>query len=146
MMKPATLERYSFLWSEARLIVAAAALFLGGVPPLRLVFPLMVSGYDYAGLLLTIGWIVSGVASLYLAYRWYAGGMVLFGKKDQKDMIAFLVSVVSGLNLGIVGLLGFNIGMSILSNYIVFVAVGVAYLVSAYYLYTRWNANGKKIF
>src|SRR3989344_2566175 len=28
------LERYSFLWSEVRLIIAALALFLGGVSPL----------------------------------------------------------------------------------------------------------------
>ena len=31
---PEKLEKYSFLWSEARLVVTSIALFMGGVSPL----------------------------------------------------------------------------------------------------------------
>ena len=71
---------------------------------------------------------------------------MLFGKKDTKDTVAFFVSVISGINLGLVGLLGRNIGMSISSNYTVFVVVAVVYVVSAGYLYKRWNESGRKLF
>ncbi|HWO06995.1 MAG TPA: hypothetical protein VNM40_00215 [Candidatus Paceibacterota bacterium] len=54
--------------------------------------------------------------------------------------------VISGLNLGLVGLIGQDVGMSISSSYAVFVLVGIAYLAAAYHLYTRWRAHGEKIF
>jgi len=143
--KPDNLEKYSFLWSEARLIIAAAALFLGGVPPIFL----LATGpavLGIASLLLKLSWIISGFAAGYLAYRWYESGQMLFGKKDTKDTAAFLVSVVSGFNLGITGLIGKNIGMSISSNHLVFDLVALLYLASAVYLFWRWNAAGKRLF
>jgi len=141
---PDKLERYSFLWSEARLLIAALALFLGGIPPILKITPYAL--YGMASSLLSLAWIISGLASGYLLYRWYTGGQTLFGEKDAKDTAAFLVSAVSGINLGFAGIFGGNIGMSISSNYFIFMVVGVLYLLSAGYLYSRWNAKGQKLF
>ena len=142
---PDTLERYSFLWSEARLVVAAFALLLGGIPVLRY-FVVIPALFGLVGLILTITWILSGAASGYLLWRWISAQKVLFGGKDKLDTIAFLVSVVSGINLGIVGLLGTNIGMSILSSYPVFVITALLYIADAGYLLWRWNTSGQRLF
>lgn len=142
---PSKLEYYSFIWSEARLVVAAVALLLGGVPPI-LFFLSIPFLYGVLSVGLKISWIVSGVASAYLAYRWYKGGQTIFGGKDQKDLGALLVSVVSGINLGLTGLFNTNIGMSMVSWYPIFVAAAVLYLAAAYHLYRRWNASGRKVF
>lgn len=145
LSSPKKLEEYSFLWSQARLVVGAVALFLGGVPVLRALVPSMaLSGLVKT--LLTLSWLISGVAAGYLLYQWNKTGKKVFGGNDQKDTIAFFVSVVSGLNLGVTGLFGSNPGMSILSGQVVFIVVGLAYLVSAYHLQMRWKATGKKIF
>ena len=139
------LERYSFLWSEARLLVAAVALLLGGVPPIAYIL----GGSAYAGvvgLLLKLAWLASGVAAVYLLYRWYVSGMKIFGQNNRKDTLAFGVMVLSGINLGLVGLVGTNIGMSIASSRPVFIIVAVVYLFSAYYLYRRWRAHGERLF
>jgi hypothetical protein len=138
---PGQLERNSFLWSEARLVIAAVALFLGGIPPITY----LLGGSTVWGLL-KLAWIVSGVASAYLAYRWYTGGQTVFGGKDQKDIAAFAVSVLSGLNLGWTGLSGNNIGMSIASGKLVFLLAGALYLVAAWHLWRRWSARGQKLF
>lgn len=141
LFTPHKLEYWSFVWSEVRLVVAAVALFLGGVPPIILIMPsTAVIG------LLKVAWILSGLASAYLLYRWMQNGQHLFGKKETRDMLAFLVMNVSGLNLGLTGLLGSNIGMIISSNTTVFMVVGVLYVISAVYLYSRWGAYGKKLF
>lgn len=140
--RPAELERNSFMWSQARLVIAAAALLLGGVPPLTL----LLGSSPGVWSLLRIFWIISGVASAYLGYRWFTGGQRVFGGKDNKDTAAFLVSVVTGLNLGWTGLAGNNIGMSIASGKVIFIVVGVLYLVSAWHLQNRYRAYGKKLF
>lgn len=137
---PERLERYSFLWSEARLIIAAVALFLGGVPPLVKI--LGWASFTYT--LLTLSWIISGIAAVFLGYKWYKS-RVLFGGKENLDLLAFGVMVISGINLGLVPILG-NIGMRIAASKGIFVAVGVLYLAAAYHLYRRWKANGEKIF
>ncbi|MBI5456462.1 hypothetical protein HY969_01850 [Candidatus Kaiserbacteria bacterium] len=142
---PDKLERYSFLWSEVRLVVGAAALLLGGVPPV-LYFLAFSPLYGLVYALLKLAWVISGVASAYLVYRWYQNGMKVFGGNETKDTVAFAVSIASGLNLGFVGIAGTNIGMSITSNYIVFVAAAVLYLAVAYHLYTRWKKQGEKLF
>jgi hypothetical protein len=139
---PAQLERTSFLWSEVRLIVAAVALFLGGIPPAVY----FLGGGSSVWSLLKIAWIASGVASVYLGYRWYTGGQRVFGGKDQKDLAAFAVSVLSGLNLGWTGLSGNNIGMSISYSKVTFLIAGVVYLVAAYQLWQRWKVNGERLF
>lgn len=139
------MERYSFLWSEARLVIAAVALLLGGVPPI--VWILGGSAYfGIVGLLLKLAWVASGVASVYLLYRWYTKGMMLFGHGNMKDKLAFGVMTVSGINLGLVGLIGTNVGMGIAASQPVFVIVAVIYLFAAYYLYKRWRAHGEKLF
>lgn len=142
-LQPHNLERYSFLWSEARLLVAALALFMGGVPPLLL---LAGSGsFSLVWLVLKISWFISGAASIYLLYRWYSNGQRLFGGKNTYDTAAFLVSVISGLNLGVTGLLGRNIGMSLSTNSALFILTALVYVVVAFYLYKRWKASGEKI-
>lgn len=138
-MHPDALETYAFWWSEARLIIAALALLLGGTPPILY----LASGMGVVITLLKLSWIISGVAAVYLLYRWISGGQKLFGHKNTKDTIAFFVMVVSGINLGLVGLIGNNIGMSIASSYAIFIIVAVIYLVAAYHLYTRRTAHGR---
>ena len=142
---PEKLERYSFLWSEARLVIASVALFLGGVPPVMALNPIP-AFYNLISSLLTLCWIVSGVAAGYLLYRWHTGGKTLFHEKRQHDTIAFFVMVVSGLNLGLAGLISTNIGMSISSNRLILTIVGALYLIAAYYLHKRWHASGQKMF
>ncbi len=143
--QPAQLEKSSFVWSEVRLVVAAVALFLGGIPPV-LYFGLPSGLYSLTNSLLQIAWIISGVASVYLLYRWNEGGRKLFGAQLPHDTYAFFVGVVSGINLGLTGLTGNNIGMSFSSNRIVFLVVGVAYLWAANHLWSRWRATGEKLF
>lgn len=141
---PDNLERYSFLWSEVRLVVAAVSLLIGGVPVVYKIF-----GFAFFGVVqgfLTLCWIISGLASLYLLYRWIGGGQKLFGRKDSRDLTAFLVSVISGLNLGLVGLSGRNFGMSISPGYMGFVLAGIIYIIVAVHLYMRWNSAGQKLF
>lgn len=143
--QPNQLERYSFWWSEARLIIAAIALFLGGVPPIYVLLRIP-SLTGLLSLLLTLAWIISGVASVYLLYRWYSGNRMLFGGKTPLDTTAFLVSVVSGINLGLAGIIRTNIGLAISSNKLILLVVGLLYIAAAGYLYQRWSASGRKIF
>lgn len=143
--EPHKLDMYAFWWSEARLAIAALALLMGGVPPVLALNP-MPSLYGIVGSLLSLCWIISGAAAVWLAYRWYTSGQRVFGGTDRKDVGAFAVMVVSGFNLGFAGLMGANIGMSISSNYTVFLVVAALYVVSGGYLYKRWSAHGKKLF
>jgi hypothetical protein len=132
------------MWSEARLVIAALALFIGGYPPVLYFFPMFV-GTTMP--FLKLSWIISGVASAYLLYRWHGGERRLFGERHQKDTYAFFVSVVSGLNLGLTGLLGQNIGMSVASgNQILYVLTGAAYLWAAWQLYTQWKGHSRRVF
>ncbi len=141
--KTEQLECYAFWWSEIRLIIAGVALLMGGIPPLFLVLPGM---YALTNPLLKICWIISGLAALYLGYRWYEKKMVIFGGKDNTDSTAFALMIVTGLNLGFTGLSGTNIGMSIIGGRVIFFIAGVIYLVTAYYLNKRWKQNHKKVF
>lgn len=141
------LEWWSFVWSEVRLLIAAVALFIGGVPPALFVALQMPDLLGVVMLVLKLCWLLSGAAAGYLLYRWFSGERMLFGRKNNaKDTAAFLVMTISGLNLGFVGLTGQNIGMSMSSSYAVFVVVGILYLIAALYLYQRWSAHGQKVF
>jgi hypothetical protein len=142
-LEPARLERYAFLWSEARLLIAAVALSLGGVPPVIKFLPFL-SSITYP--LLNLAWIISGVVSGYLLFRFLKAGKKVFGGEDMKDKVAFFVNVISGFNLGLAGLIKQNIGMSISSNHVVFVVVGLLYLASAYHLWNRWKAHEERLF
>jgi len=143
-MKSQQLEMYSFWWSEVRLVVAALALFIGGVPPIYLVAPSAM--FVITALLLKLCWIISGVAAGYLLYRWYDGGQKLFGHKDGQDTIAFLVLAVSGLNLGFAGVLGRNLGLSVTTNHIILIIVGLIYLYAAWHLWMHAKKHDGKIF
>lgn len=143
-MKTAQIETYSFWWSEVRLVIAAIALFIGGVPPIYLVVPSSVFGITV--LLLKICWVVSGLTAGYLLYRWYEEGQKLFGHKDHYDTIAFLVLAVSGLNLGFAGIFGRNLGMSISTNHVVLIVVAICYLLAAWQLWSHSKKHAGKIF
>jgi len=138
------LEKYSFWWSEARLLIAAISLFLGGIPLAFKIFPIVIWGLVSS--LLILSWVISGLASAYLLYRWHSDKHKLFGGNNTKDTTAFLVSVISGLNLGIMGIIGTNIGMAISSSSAIFIITGLIYIASALYLYKRWNESGKTFF
>jgi len=142
--KPENLEKYGFLWSEARLVIAAVALLLGGTPALYWLFGSIF--YGLVGSVLTLSWLISGVVSGYLLWRWYESGQQVFGGKNIRDTAAFFVSVISGINLGLVGFTGKNIGMSIASGRLIFTLTALMYLVVAFYLWQRWNGHGKKLF
>lgn len=141
--QPERLERYSFLWSEIRLVLAAIALFLGGVPPLYALVP---APSGLISSLLTLCWIISGLAAVYLLYRWFQNKQLLFGRKESRDTAAFMVLVISGINLGLAGIIRQNIGMNITSAQFIFVIVGIIYLAVAAYLYRRWKESGQKLF
>lgn len=146
-LHPDRLERYSFLWSEARLVIAAIALFIGGRPPLLSLLggPSWRTAGSVWGILV-LCWLISGVASAYLFYRWLHTGKRVFGGRNHYDLASFFVSVVSGINLGLAALLGRNIGMSIFPYPIFFVIAGLIYLAAAWHLYSRWKAHGERLF
>ena len=138
------LERYGFLWSEARLLIAALALLINGVPPIYLIAPPGLFALARFGLV--VSWLVSGAFALFLMYRWHVAKHTLFTKKRTDDMVAFLILGISGLNLGLVPILGKNIGMSFSHNRLAFLIVAAAYIYAAYHLYSRWKSNGEKLF
>lgn len=144
---PDKLVRYSFLWSEVRLVVAAASLIFGATP---VVYRILGYSLGLVGPLLMLAWIISGLAGAYLLYRWYTGGMQLFGGRNMTDKAAFAINVVSGIHLGIAGLSGINIGMRVVGPLgiltPVVIVAGLAYLWSAYHLWKRWKASGETIF
>ncbi len=142
---PNSLERYAFQWSLVRLVIASLALFVGGTPIVYMLNPFSFL-YGLIGSLLTLAWVISGVSAGYLLYRWNTGGRVLFGKKESKDLYAFMVMVVTGLHLGIAGVAGINIGLSIIMNRTILGITGILYLVVAFYLHTRWKASGERLF
>lgn len=143
--QPHMLERYSFLWSEGRLFIAALALFIGGVPPLLAFNPFSFL-YGILKLVLVLAWVISGATSGYLLYRWNTNQKMLFGGKEKLDTAAFLISVVSGINLGVAGILGINLGMTVFYNYFLFMAAAILYVASAVHLYKRWKESGEKLF
>ncbi len=98
---PGKLEEYAFKWSQLRLIIAAVTLVISAPTPI--VFELL-SSSSSGGListLLTVCWLITGAASLYMLYRWNTSGQKVFGKRDPKDTVAFFISVVTGINLGL---------------------------------------------
>lgn len=137
------LERYAFLWSLARLVIAALSLFFGAMP---FMYRLGLSGL---GSFLELFWLVSGVAALYLGYLWYTRGMKVFGESDTKTKVLFLILVLSGLNLGWASI-GGNIGMSIVGYGafagIIYKLTALVYLYTAYTLWKEWKANAEQLF
>ncbi len=147
-MSSSDLLRYAFLWTIARLILAAIALLIGGKPLITVLLSIVSLQHlpiVYAAI--TIAWLISGAASVYLLYMWHMHGKKLFGKHDAIDMGAFLLAALSGINLGVMGVTGVNLGISIVSgNYVAFLIMAILYLASAYHLYTKWDAHHQKLF
>ena len=141
---PEKLERYAFLWSLARMVIAAVSLFFGAVP---IVYTILGSRVGYS--LLPLFWIISGIAAIYLGYQWYKSGMNVFGGQDQKNKIAFVVMVVTGINLGFAGI-DTNIGMGLIAGMpvagILFKLTALIYLFVAWHLFKKWKANGEHLF
>lgn len=141
-LHPDNLEKYSFMWSEVRLLLAAVALLMGGVPAIFLILP----GSPMTAFFLKLCWLITGAATIYLAYRWHMAKHTLFGKKESMDTFAYAVLLVSGLNLGWTGVTGNNVGMSIWSGRFIFLVVGILYLWTAYHLWNRWSKSGRRLF
>jgi hypothetical protein len=142
-----SLERWSFLWSEVRLLIAAVALFIGGVPPLLYMAVNAPELAETLVLVLKVSYLISGVTAAYLLYRWVVGGRVLLGRKNNMlDTVAFLVMTVSGINLGLVPLIGKNIGLSYVTNPMVLVVVAVIYIATAIYMFQRWQKHNDRLF
>ena len=134
---PKNLFKYAFMWNQVRLVVAAASLIVGGFPVALRIFS---SSNSMVGSLLTLSWIISGVAALYLLYMWFQSGKKLWGGSERTDVAAFWVAIISGLHLGIAGILGTNIGMTVIPSTfltLVMLVAGVLYLWSAWHLYNR---------
>lgn len=140
-MNAKKLECWAFWWSEIRLFIAAIALLLGGIPPLYFMFP----GLGGVSGILRLCWLISGVVAAYQGYLWYEKKTV-FGGKDTWDQIAAAFMIVTGINLGLAGLLLVNIGMSIIAGRVIFFVAGIVYIAVAVYLYRRWRASGKVMF
>jgi len=141
---PDTLATAAFLWSEARLVIAAVALVVGGPP--ALVFFSIAPIYGLLVLLVKLSWIISGAASLYLAYRWFTAKGYVFDRTTRKDGAMLLVAIVSGINLGLTGILQVNPGLSLFTGYIFSLIGAVLYVYAAYHLYQRWEECGRKLF
>lgn len=141
---PDRLAGLAFLWSEARLIIAAVALVMGG-PPVLLFLPIAPI-YGLLVLLVKLSWIVSGAASLYLLMRWAQAKWYVFDKTSRNDVIAFVIMIVSGINLGLTGIIQVNPGLSIFSAYLFSLVGAVAYVWAAYRLYVKWEESGRKVF
>jgi hypothetical protein len=145
-MKLDNILRYSFLWNQARLVIAALSLMLGGFPIALKIFG---SSSSAVGSFLSLAWIISGLAAGYLLYSWYKAGKKVFGGEEKKDCVAFWIAIISGLHLGWAGLTGTNVGMTVVPSgllTLVMLAAGVLYLWSAWHLHTRYKANGEKLF
>jgi hypothetical protein len=130
-----------------RLLIAAVALFIGGVPPALFVALNNPAMLGTVTLGLKLAWLASGVSAAYLLWRWFSGNRELFGRRNNaKDTAAFLVMVISGINLGVAGLTGYNFGLSMSANSTVLVVAGIVYLLAAFYLYQRWSSHGQRVF
>ncbi len=142
--KPANLLRYSFLWNEARLVIAAISLLWGATPVMS---RFMSSGY---GLYIVLS-VISGLVALYLLYEWHKRGRKLFGGNDTIDLVAFMIATLSGVHLGLSALFSTNFIMSALgySGFFFTIAVyagGILYLWSAWHLHKRYKEKEEQLF
>lgn len=131
------LDRLAIWWSLVRMVLVASVLLFGAVPLLgQLVF---LSPF------VPWLWVVSGLFSVYLGYRWFVSDMKLVSHNDLLSTLSFLLVILSGLNLGLASF-SQNFGMFLvedvlMSDFIV-KAVGVLYLLVAGYLYRQWSESG----
>jgi uncharacterized membrane protein YuzA (DUF378 family) len=148
LTQPDSLEKWSFLWSIVRMCSGTVSFLLGGFPFLQWLLP---AGSPFVlfrivGGFITLTWIISGVVTGYLLYRWFTAGKMLFGQKNRLDLVAFAVLIVSGINTGLAGLISWNIGLSILRFYPMLVVAALIDISAAGYLLWKWNKSGRKLF
>ena len=143
---PDSLEQYSFIWILLMLVLTAISLLVEATPIVNTIFESSSVLYGPISALLNLSWIISGFVSLYLMYRWNTGGKTLFGGKDKKDLYAFLITIVTGLNIGFMGLFDKNILMDLFYSSALYSIAGIIYLIVVFQLYTSWNKNNKKVF
>lgn len=136
------LQRYSFFILLALLVLSAGALFLGGRPPVTLI----TGNSSMAWSLLNVSWIVSGAAAVYLGYQWLQHNKQIFGDNDTKDTVAFGFMILSGLNIGILGVLNINLYFQLVAGYVAFIITGAASLACAGYVFKRWQESGETLF
>ena len=142
LMQPHNLEKYSFYWLIASLALTVISLLMGGSPIAMTVF-----GYGaLVSLLLKISWILSGAAGGYLLYRWYTAERTLFGEKRNQDLAAFMVATITGVNIGIYGIIQQNILMMMFMASIFNTIGAVLYVVVVIYLWRRWQESGGNLF
>ena len=140
---PEKLERYAFMWSIARMVIASVSLFFGAVPIALRIF-------DYQlGFFVQLAWLISGIASIYLGYMWYKNKKSIFGANHQNDTIFFLILVITGINLGYT-ITGYNFGMSFAYSlpltWLIFKLTALGYLYVAYNLWKKWKAHDEHLF
>jgi len=146
IIKNKSLLEWVFAWNQLRLVIAGATLVLAKQSPILmyLYIPLIT---PLAASLMSLAWIISGLAGAYLIYAWNKAGRTIFGGNERKDVIAFWIATITGVHLGIAGLVGLNIGFSVTPMAIstpIMIAAGLAYFWSAYHLHSRGGA--KKLF
>ena len=141
---PEKLERYAFLWSIARMVIAAFSLFFGAMP----IIYRLGSSSSFSSILPLL-WLISGASAAYLLYLWHNAGHSLRAGNDNKSRAAFLIMIISGLNLGLAAV-GSNLGMNLVWDMpiadILFKVTAILYLLVAHYLFTQWKANGERLF
>lgn len=139
--KPENLLKYAFYYNEARLVLAGITLLIGKMSPVLIYFYIPVITV-LAALLMSIAWILAGVAAAYLLYLWFKAEKKLWGEDNPTDRAAFAIAIISGLHLGWAGLTGTNIGFAILPFLgLVMPLAGLLYLWSAFHLGKRFKAN-----
>ena len=137
-----SLEKYSFYILLALLVFSAAALFLGGRPPVTLI----TGSSSVVWQLLSLCWLLSGVSAAYLAYQWAQNKKQLFARNDIKDTMAFVFIVAAGLNMGIAGATGVNIFLDLFMGQLAYIVAGVLCIGVAGYMYKQWQENGNSLF
>lgn len=141
------IEYYAFMWSMARMALAAIALLLGGMPLAVYVSQLIDASFAYEIVrpLLSLSWILSGLAALYLLYRWSLNEYRIFNSTDRNKRIAIIVLIVSGINLSLTPILSKNIGISIAFGapfyQLILYAGAAVYLWVLFSLWTAWKKH-----
>lgn len=135
------LDRLAIWWSLMRMVLVASILLFGYVP--------LLGGLSFMAPFVPWLWMVSGLVSIYLAYRWFVSDMKLLNETDILATAAFWLMIISGLNLGLASF-GDNFGMAIVADVpmsdLILKAVGVAYLLSVGFLYRKWSQSGLLFF
>jgi len=106
-----------------------------------------VLGYDSMAVwsLLDIAWIVSGIAAGYLVYEWLQHSRQVF-RGNRNATYAFWFMILTGVNVGIAGILGPNLFLNIFSSSLFHYVTGALCLFAAIYLFIAWRRSGGVIF